>query len=144
MSDYEMQQFIRLFEEMLNKFDMSIADDIFSSNFKAHFPLMPQLDRSGFKSYMMGFYDAFPNLMMNIEDWIPTKDRLVLRMIYSGKQKGDFMGIPASGRAIKLPAICIFRIENGKAVENWTEMDFLGAISQISGGGSSLPDGGCD
>jgi len=143
MSVDQVPQFVQLFDEMFNKLDMSIADDIFSSDFKAHCPLVPVLDRAGFKNYVQGFYDAFYNLMVEINDIIPAGSRLVLRLTFKGKHTGDFLGIDASGVKVTIPAIAIFRLENGEVVESWIEMDLLGAISQIGAEGI-LPSGDCE
>lgn len=143
MSVDQVPQFVRLFDEMFNKLDMSIADDIFSSDFKAHCPLVPVLDRSGFKSYVQGFYDAFYNLTVKINDIIRADNRLVLRLTFNGKHTGDFLGIDASESKVTIPAIAIFRLENGEVVECWIEMDLLGAISQIGAEGT-LPTGDCE
>jgi steroid delta-isomerase-like uncharacterized protein len=135
--------FVRRFVEMFNQFDMSIADDIFAPHFKAHLPLAPVvLDRSGFKSFMLGIYDAFPNLMLKLEDIIPSPDRLVFRVTYTGTHKGAFIGLPPTGNKIRVSAMYIFHIEHEMVVENWTLIDFLEVISQISGG-APLPKADC-
>jgi predicted ester cyclase len=142
MSNNE-EVFVRRFVEMFNQFDMSIANEIFVPHFKAHLPLAPAvLDRSGFKSFMLGIYDAFPNLMLKLEDTIPSADRLVLRVTYTGTHKGEFIGLPPTGNKICVSAIYIFHMEGGLAVENWMVVDFLEVITQISGG-APLPKADC-
>jgi steroid delta-isomerase-like uncharacterized protein len=135
--------FVRRFVEMFNQFDMSIADEIFAPHFKAQLPLVPAaLDRSGFKSFMLGIYDAFPNLMLKLEDTIHSADRSVLRVTFTGTHKGAFIGLPPTGNKIRVSAIYIFHMKDGLAVENWTNIDFLEVISQISGG-DPLPKADC-
>ena len=58
----------------------------------------------------------------------------MLRVTYHGTQQGDFLGIPAVGCAVTIPAISIFRIADGLVVENWMEMDIFGVLRQISNG----------
>jgi predicted ester cyclase len=128
--------FIRRFDDMFNKPDIAIADEIFAPHFQAHFPLTPTLDLSTFKNFITSFYVAFPDFMMQICDTIPTDDRLIFRVAYFGSHKGDFMGIPATGCDVVMHGIIIFRIEEGIVVENWTEIDILGVIQQVS---SSCP-----
>ena len=132
MSTDQVQAFVRRFDDMFNKPDINIADEIFALNFKAHFPLTPTLNRATYKHYIDSFYESFPDFVMQICDTIPSHDRLVLRMTYFGSHRGDFMGIPATCCDIMMPAMSIFRFEDGEVVENWTEMDILGALQQIS------------
>lgn len=135
--------FVRRFVEMFNMLDMSIADEIFAPDFKAHLPTLPAVvGLSGFKGFMMGLYDTFPNLMLEIEDTIPALDRLVLRGAFTGRQDGDLFTIQPTGREIMLPVTFIFHLDNGGIVENWTQMDFFGAIVQISNG-EPLNSGDC-
>ncbi len=132
MSTDQVQAFVRRFDDMFNKPNIHIADEIFAPNFRAHFPLTPTLTRDTYKIFVDGFYEAFPDFVMQISDTISSNDRLVLRMTYFGRHQGDFMGIPASGCDVIMPGISIFRIEDGEVVENWTEIDMLGAIQQIN------------
>ncbi len=132
MSPEQIETFIQRLNTMFNKPDLTIADEIFARHFVGHVPMMPILSRSGFMSFVEGLYAAFPDLRQDIHDCIMTHDRVVLRVTYHGTQLGDFMGIPATGCAVKIPAISIFRIANGLIVENWMEMDIFGVVCQIS------------
>jgi predicted ester cyclase len=42
------------------------------------------------------------------------------------------MGIPATGRRIRVKGIDIFRLAEGKIVDLWQEIDLLGIVRQIS------------
>ena len=126
MSTEQLKIFIQRFDDMFNRPDISIADEIFAPHFVARVPLMPPLNRSNFKGFWQSFYAAFPDFRQDIRDYIMTTDRLVLRVICSGTHQGDFLGIPATGRPITIPGICIFRVENQMVVENWTELDIFG------------------
>jgi len=60
MSIEPLKIFIQRFDDMFNKPDMSIADEIFAPAFVAHVPMMPILNRSNFKGFWQSFYAAFP------------------------------------------------------------------------------------
>lgn len=132
MSIDQSKLFIPRFTDMVNKPDLDIADEIFASDFVAHVPMMPLLNRAAFKSFMKSFYEAFPDFRMQINDSIVTSHRLILRVTYSGTHWGDFLGITATGYQITLPTISVFRIEKNLITENWTEMDIFGVVGQIS------------
>jgi predicted ester cyclase len=65
-------------------------------------------------------------------DSILTGDKFVLRVCYFGTHKGEFMGVPATGRKVVMPGIGIFRVENGKAVENWAMYDIFSVYQQVT------------
>ncbi len=132
MSIDQMSEFIQRFDDMFNKPDLSIADLILAPHYVGHFPLMPPLDRTTFKSYISSFYDAFPDFVMQICAPIASGDSGVLRVTYFGSHRGDFMGISPSCTDIMMPSIWIFQFEDGLVAESWTEIDFLGVLQQIS------------
>lgn len=59
-----------------------------------------------------------------------------------GVHKGEFMGLPPTGKPITMTGIEIFRIENDKIVELWGEANLLGLMMQLgiipAFGGSKL------
>ncbi len=118
--------------DLFNKPDINIADAIFASHFVAHVPLMPVLGRSGYKSFLGAFYDAFPDFRQEIHNTVVTNDWVVIQVTYHGTQQGEFLGIPSTGFVITMPGILMFRVENGLIVENWTEVDILSVVQQIS------------
>ena len=44
---------------------------------------------------------------------------------------GDYLGIPASGKRVKIRYMDFWRIENDKLVENWVLIDLLGFLEQL-------------
>lgn len=132
MSTGMFQEFIQRFDDLFNKPDISIADQILAPHYVGHFPLMPPLDRTTFQSFVSSFYDAFPDFVMQICDPIEAGDRGILRVTYFGSHRGDFMGIAPSCTDIMMPAIWIFHLDQGLVVESWTEIDFMGVLQQIS------------
>ncbi|MFQ5825053.1 MAG: ester cyclase [bacterium] len=77
------------------------------------------------------FWKGFPDISVNIEELIAVGDKIIVRLIARGTHEGEFMGIPATGNKIEFSGIIISRIENGKFVEEWEEMDTLGLMMQL-------------
>jgi predicted ester cyclase len=85
----------------------------------------------GFKVFITMFRTAFPDLAYTIDDEIAEGDRVVERVTARGTMKGDFQGMPASGKTATWSEIHITRFENGKAVEHWGVVDQLGMLAQL-------------
>ena len=49
----------------------------------------------------------------------------------TGTHRGEFMGIPATGRSFDVPTFGILRIANGQAVERWGVSDNLRMMRQL-------------
>lgn len=123
---------IPLLDNMFNKPDLKLIDSIFAPDFVAHVPMMPVLDRNGFRSFIQSFYEAFPDFRQEINESVIAGGWLILRVTYHGKQQGDFLGIPATGCEVSMCGMSMFRIENDWIIEGWTELDIFGVLSQIS------------
>jgi steroid delta-isomerase-like uncharacterized protein len=122
----------RFVEEVINRGNVSLIDELSGANFVDH-SLPPGVDPTpeGFKAFMATFRAAFPDLHYTIEDSIAEGDRVVQRTTARGTMKGDFQGMPASGKSATWSEIHITRFENGKAVEHWAVVDQLGMLAQL-------------
>jgi steroid delta-isomerase-like uncharacterized protein len=76
-------------------------------------------------------WKGFPDVTFSIEDIMADGDKTITRYVIRGTHKGEFMGIPATGKKIEVSGIMISRIENGKWVEEWEEMDTMGMMMQL-------------
>jgi predicted ester cyclase len=76
-------------------------------------------------------WKSFPDMSLSIEELIAVGDKIITRCVIRGTQEGEFMGIPATGKKIDISGIIISRIENGKLVEEWREMDTLRCMFQL-------------
>jgi len=68
--------------------------------------------------------------------WMPLmilaeKDKYAMAMEFSGIHSGDFLGIPATGKKVKIRHLHFFRIQDGKAIEHWGARDELTLLAQI-------------
>ena len=77
------------------------------------------------------FLAAFPDLRVAIDDIIAEGDRVAARATMTGTHQGAFMGVPATGRSIRVQAIDIVRIADGRIVEYWAQGDMLGLLQQL-------------
>lgn len=90
-------------------------------------------------AFVRGFRSAFPDLHFSIEDMVSDENKVAWRVIGTGTQRGEFMGIPATGKAINVPAIIVSRFENGMWAEDHVCWDQLAMLQQL--GVISLPMG---
>jgi steroid delta-isomerase-like uncharacterized protein len=75
--------------------------------------------------------EAFPDFRHTIEDIVAQGDRAVFRVTLHGTHQGTFMGIPATGKAIRYTAMGMARFRDGKIAEMWMVADFLGLLQQL-------------
>jgi len=122
----------RAVEEVLNKGDLSLADELVDANYIGHQPGLPDFKGpEGFRQYMTMMRTAFPDIHLTIEDTVAEGDKVVMRYTGRGTHKGDLMGIAPTGKQITITGMVISRHVGGKQVEAWVAMDQLGMLQQL-------------
>ncbi len=127
------KELIRNFFEEWNNRDMDKLNERYAPNAKYHHPSLGAASVSfeeAFEGIKM-FWQAFPDLAVDIKDLIAKGDKVVVRFIGRGTHQGDLGGIPAAGNKTEAAAIEIFHIENGKIIEAWEISDSLGLMMQL-------------
>ena len=108
------------------------SDDLVSPNMITHMAGAPgpmDVEEMGKMSGM--FYGAFPDLQHVLADQVAEGDRVVTRLTIRGTHRGDFQGVPASGKQIEMNAIAIHRLDGGRIAEQWVHGDMMGLMQQI-------------
>ncbi len=91
----------------------------------------PAFDRGGHEQFARGFYAGFPDVRHHVELVVADQDSVVVRFVLRGTHSGSFFGIPASGRAIEVPAHVVMRVRDGKVTELFGVFDEAGLLRQI-------------
>ena len=121
----------RLFEEVWNQGNLATVDELLAADYVLHDPAMLIRGPEGFKAYVSAFRVAFPDLHATIEDQIAQDDKVAMRFTVRATHKGEFQGLPPTGKQITLSGINIQRFVDGKIVENWVNLDALGLLQQL-------------
>jgi steroid delta-isomerase-like uncharacterized protein len=121
----------RIYEEVINKRDLELLDELVKPDYIEHDPLPGQ--REGLEGirdrYRMLIEGLDPHFM--IEDLIAEDDRVVVRWTNSGTNVGEFLGAPATNRSFTTAGIDIYRVQEGKLAEHWHVVDVYGQMVQL-------------
>ena len=119
-----------LLEEGMNRRNFAVIAEVYP-NCVYHSPAIGELYGEAFRQYLASILNAFPDIRMTILDQIAEGDMVMTRWSMAATHKAKFMGIPASGRRIRITGMCMDRIVDGKIVEEWEEWDALGMMRQL-------------
>jgi steroid delta-isomerase-like uncharacterized protein len=109
----------------------AMGEQFLSPDFVFRGPGMPPMDLTAYKQFGATFRTGFPDLVHTIEDQIAEGEKVVTRVTVTGTNKGEFQGMPATGKQVKFTGIAIDRIVNGKVKERWVEFDVMGLMQQL-------------
>jgi steroid delta-isomerase-like uncharacterized protein len=125
----------RMIDEVMNKQNMAVIDELFSTDYIMHDPAWPMEVKGpeGFKQWAGAMLEPFfSDSEIAIGDIITEGDKVVVRWTWSGTHTGEFSGIPPTGRQITVTGISIHRFADGKFVESWASYDGLGMMMQLT------------
>ncbi|MBO0807335.1 MAG: ester cyclase [Actinobacteria bacterium] len=89
----------------------------------------------GAEAWRQGFEmmrHAFPDLQARIEDIVAAGDKVAVRLRFRGTHTGEFLGIPATGRAIEYVSHEFYRVTGGLIAEEWICSDMATLLRQLS------------
>jgi steroid delta-isomerase-like uncharacterized protein len=89
----------------------------------------------GQEVWLQGFgmmKQAFPDLQAHIEDVVAAADKVAVRVRFRGTHSGEFLGIPATGRAVEYVSHEFYRIAGGLIAEEWICSDMATLLRQLS------------
>jgi predicted ester cyclase len=121
----------RIYEEVINKRDLDLLDELVRPDYIEHDPLPGQREgldgiRDRYRMLIEGLNPHF-----TIEDVIAEGDRVVVRWTNSGTNIGEFLGAPATNRSFTTAGIDIYRVEGAKLAEHWHVVDVYGQMLQL-------------
>ena len=126
----------RYFEEIWDKGNLDLIDELFTTDFVRHGPTGTEGEVRGLEGFkaLVGMYrTALPDLRVPIEDLIAEGDRVVTRWRAHGTHQGELMGNAPTGNRASVSGILINRISGGKIEEEWVDYDTLHLMQQIGG-----------
>jgi steroid delta-isomerase-like uncharacterized protein len=132
--------FRQMVEEVFNGRNISMIDELLAPDFVEREELPPGMprDREGVKMLTAMLHSGFPDFKATINDIIAEGDKVVVRMTWSGTHKGEFMGIPPTGKSVSFGVMDIVRFDGGKGVEHWGIIDNMLMMQQLG----VIPAGG--
>jgi steroid delta-isomerase-like uncharacterized protein len=85
----------------------------------------------GWRQLVAMYLNAFPDLILHIDDIIAEGDKVALRFTAKGTHRGELAGVSATGRPVTVPCITVMRLANGKIIEEYEVFDNLGMFQSI-------------
>jgi steroid delta-isomerase-like uncharacterized protein len=113
----------RAIEEIWNKGNMAVADELCAANFVHHDPCgTPEtFNLEAYKQVIIDTRTDFPDFHVTIEEQIAEGDKVVTRWTFTGTHKGKSgaIDIDPTGKQVTIEGVTINHITGGKIVEEW-------------------------
>lgn len=121
----------RFIDEVFVAGRMEAVDELVAPDFVPHSWPGTGPGPAELKRAMERVFAGLSDVSMTIEDMIAEGDRVAVRLTAHAVHTGEFMGMPASGKAYTIPEVHIFRVSGGRIAEHWGQADLLGMMRQL-------------
>lgn len=126
----ENKEFVRKFLGTMDAQDWGAFRELMAPEHKFNSPLGPPMERDEHVEVDKEFFKAF-DARHHILDMVAEGDKVAIRGKTTMVHRGEFQGIPPTGKDIELPWLDIMRIEDGRNAEEWLSMDLLCLMRQL-------------
>jgi steroid delta-isomerase-like uncharacterized protein len=122
----------RLIEEVANGRDLTVMDELVAEDFVEIEPAPGQgPGREGLRQVFASMHRAFPDLHWQTEEQIAEGNKVVTRFTWSGTHEGEFAGVPATGKTVKVKGIVIDEFEDSVMFRSRILSDDLSLFQQL-------------
>ena len=124
--------------EVINGGNLAVVDELVHPNYVYRNPTEELRGAEAIKGLVAAYRAGFPDLHLHVDDRVADGDRIAQAFTLTGTHSGEFMGIPATGKAINVHGVEISRFADGKIVDEGEVIDQLTFLQQL--GVVELPD----
>jgi steroid delta-isomerase-like uncharacterized protein len=118
----------RFYDEVVSEHKLEVLDEIFGTEADG----AKEGFKEGHRRTQVHIQAAYPDLHEQVEQMIAEEDWVAVWTTVEGTHTGgDYVGIPATGKRIRIPVAATWRINNGKLVEQSFTADFNSVYEQL-------------
>jgi len=114
--------------------------ELVAENCAHHDSVFPTLQpgAESLKRHISMCRNGFPDFKFTIDDTIAERNEVVIHWTVIGTHKGQFLGMQPTNRKATVTGTSIFRIEDGKIAESWSDWNLMSMMQQL---GVAAPEG---
>jgi predicted ester cyclase len=115
----------RVYKELNTNKNVQILDELYDSEYKGYSPSNSNkpLSLEQAKQSYLWYFRSFPDLEFIIKDIFADGDYVIVRSVFRGTLEGNYYEIKAKGNKIESGEIVIYKLKNGKIVEERYEQN---------------------
>jgi len=123
------------FAEAVNTGNFALFNEVVASDCVDHDPAPGQVPGpDGYRMFFGQMRTAFPDLSVAPDTVVADDDSIAFAYTLTGTHNGVLLGIPPTGKKVKIRGLQISRFKDGKMVERWGSSDELGLLTQLGVG----------
>lgn len=129
------KQLVRDFLEIVkNQRNLDRFGDFFHEDYIEHNTTVAGFGAPGidaYRNFLAHFFSGYPDTKVETQFILAEGDLVAAYNNEGGTNKGEFLGVPPTGKAASYSEIHFFRFDGGRVAEHWVQPDVFGWFSQI-------------
>ena len=123
----------RFNDEVFSQGKLDVIDELVAEDFVEREETPPGIsaDREGIKQFVTMFRTAFPDIKAKTLATGVDGDELWMYSEFTGTNTGEFMGMPPTGKKMKVTGFDRVKFKGDKVVEHWGMVDMMGMMTQL-------------
>jgi steroid delta-isomerase-like uncharacterized protein len=108
------------------------AAEILADGYQLHMSGNPEpMNAQEFAGFGQMFFAAMPDLTHTVDALVAEGDHVACRLTVAGTQQHELMGVPPTGRNMRVNSYNFYRFRDGKIVEQWVTFDAMSMMQQL-------------
>jgi predicted ester cyclase len=86
---------------------------------------------AGYAAALRAVVDGFPDYHWDLRQLLVDGDRLAAHLHDTGTHRGEYLGVPGTGRRVTAEEYAFYRLRDGRIAEVWGTADNLALLRQM-------------
>lgn len=130
--DAKIKMYVDVWDQIINKGKLELFND---SNFTASIVIhaSPQnvVGLKAVKDFYANYVTGFSNIKFTVKDCFGQGNKIAKHWVFEGTHTGEFFGIAATGKTVKVEGATLVRMEGDKIAEEQDFFDNLEFMQQL-------------
>lgn len=132
MSEQNKSRIREFLDRVLSAGEISATGDYFHEDIVEEVPFPGQgPGLAGLKETLIALKEAFPDMQWHVDEQIAEDNRVLTRFVWKGTHRGNFLGIPATNRAVSVWGMVIDQFDGTKVRSTRILMDTMSLMQQL-------------
>jgi steroid delta-isomerase-like uncharacterized protein len=131
-------RYCRYVDEVLNRHRLNAVGSYLATDVISH-AHASATGRDGARALVESLVGAFPDFHVTVDALAAVEGELVARLTATGTHLGTFLGVPPTGRVVRVGAFGAWHLRDGRCAEQWLQLDLGELLQQLGATFKSAP-----
>jgi steroid delta-isomerase-like uncharacterized protein len=136
----EIGDFVRKVIDIYNSHDITRFEELLTDDCVLVRNGIEARGKDEVKRVLAKLYSAIPDIEYHIDDVVSAGDKLALRWSGRGTHRGEYMGVPATGRPLIYDGITVYQLKGKRLQRIWVSANLLGLMREMTTRAPTQPE----